>query len=240
MKLLYLIPAYNEKGNLRQLVKKITSVSKKIGINYRILFIIQGTDGSLDLVKKLKKTYKEIYFIYFPKPLGIGSAYKIGFENIKKDVTHILTMDADLNHDPSKISQFFQILKRYKADIIIGSRFMKDGQFRDKRIWKRILSFVTNLLITKLFKIEVHDITSGYRLIKKRVIATIHQELKETGYPSYMEFIIKAKKHGFIIKELPIIYSPRKWGKSKMNKFETTFDYLFFFIKMLFATKNTH
>uniref|UniRef100_A0A7C4M0L3 Glycosyltransferase n=1 Tax=candidate division CPR3 bacterium TaxID=2268181 RepID=A0A7C4M0L3_UNCC3 len=240
MKLLCLIPAYNEKGNLRQLIRKLTFVLKKTFIEYKILLIIQGTDGSLSLVKELKKTHKEIYFLYFPKPLGIGSAYKIGFENIGKDITHILTMDADLNHDPEKIYQFLQVLKTYKADIIIGSRFMRNGQFRDKRIWKRILSFITNLFITKLFKIEVHDISSGYRLIKKKVIKALCKELIETGYPSYMEFIIKAKRHGFTIKELPITYMPRKWGESKMNKFKTTFDYFFFFTKMLFFAKNPY
>lgn len=238
MKLLCLIPAYNEKCNLPELIKELHSTLKGIGIKYRILFIIQGTDGSLLLIKKLKKTFKEICFLYFLEPLGIGTAYKIGFENIGKEITHILTMDADLNHDPAMIPRFIRVLKRDNTDIIIGSRFMKGGRFQDRRIWKRILSLVTNFLITKLFEIGVHDITSGYRLMKKNIVLTIRNELRETGYPSYMEFIIRAKKYGFTIKELPITYIPRKWGESKMNKIRTSLDYLFFFTRLLLIPKN--
>lgn len=240
MKILCLIPAYNEKGNLTELVKKLSFQLSKIGLQYELLFIIQGTDGSFNLMKKLEKYYKQIHFLYFPKPLGIGTAYQVGFAQIDKTTTHILTLDADLNHDPVLISQFLQALNKEHADIIIGSRFMKGGQFQDRRIWKRVISFIINILITKLFKIDVHDITSGYRLMKKNVVTAIYKDLKESGYPSYMELILQAKIHGFIIKEIPIKYIPRRWGKSKMNKIKTFFDYLFFFIRILSAFAEDH
>jgi len=238
MKLLCLIPAYNEKGNLSTLVKRLSAKLKKFGIKYTLLFIIQGTDGSLDLIKRLKKKYPEIDFLYFPEPLGIGAAYKTGFHHVNKTITHILTLDADLNHDPEALDDFFQTQKKENPDIVIGSRFMEGGRFQDKRVWKRIVSLAVNILTTKLLKFDVHDITSGYRLVKKNVIIKICKDLKETGYPSYMEFILLSKKYGFKMKEVPINYVPRKWGKSKMKKVQTSIDYLFFFTKLLLFSKN--
>jgi len=76
--------------------------------------------------------------------------------------------------------------------------------------------------------------------MKKNVITKIYKELKETGYPSYMELILQAKKYGFKIKEVPINYVPRKWGESKMKKWRTSIDYLFFFTRLLLFSKNPY
>lgn len=234
MKIFCLIPAFNEKNNLATLTEKLHHhLSAYKRIFFKIYFVIQGDDGSLDIIRSLKKLYRQVDFIYYPKALGIGKAYKVGFEHVDKNFTHVLTLDADLNHDPKELSKFFRLLKKKNTDIIIGSRFVKGGSFNDKRIWKRLASFGVNFFITKLLKIKVHDITSGYRLIRCEVVDKIKNELKEKGYTSYMEFILLAHKHGFKIKEVAISYKPRKWGKSKMKKIKTLFDYLFFLKRIL-------
>src|SRR3989344_3886754 len=103
MNIFCLIPAYNEKGNLVPLTRGLAKTLPQFSPNYRIFFVIQGDDGSVEILRKLKKINKHIDWVYYKKALGIGRAYKIGFGKIKSNFSHVLTLDADLNHDPYKI-----------------------------------------------------------------------------------------------------------------------------------------
>lgn len=234
MKIFCLIPAYNEKGNLIRLVEGIVRIIPKFSREYKIFFVIQGKDGSINLLKKLKLENKNIDWAYFEKALGIGKAYKIGFDNIDRKFTHILTMDADLNHDPSVLGEFIKTMKINNADLVVGSRFIDGGAFNDKRQWKRFISFILNKIIIIAAKIRINDISSGYRLIKRGVVEKIKNELRELGYPSYMEFAVLAYRHGYKLFEVPIVYKSRVWGKSKMGKLRTLYDYIGFLIHFLF------
>jgi dolichol-phosphate mannosyltransferase len=233
MRVFCLIPAYNERGNLKSLTENLISVFKKAKIPYSIFYVLQGNDGSLLEIKKLQKKYKNIRYLYFKNPLGIGNAYRIGFDNIDKTATHVFTLDADLNHNPVYFPQFLSCMKQEKADVVIGSRYMQGGQFLDKRRWKRIISLAMNQFITVLLQIPVHDISSGFRLIKKDVIKTVKPHLREKHYPSYMEFIIQSHKNKFRLFETSIVYTPRLWGKSKMNSVKTLRDYLLFLPRVI-------
>lgn len=231
MKICCMIPALNERGNLEELVEKLTTTLRKEKVVYFLLFIIQGQDGSLSLIKKLQTQYKHIDFIFFRKALGVGKAYRVGFKQMMRKLrcyTHILTLDADLNHNPTELPRFLKVARETHADIIIGSRFIHGGKFQDKRLWKRTVSLCTNWLITKLLGIPIRDATSGFRLIKRRVIEELVNHLSETGYPFYMEFILRAHQRKFRMREIAITYIPRKWGVSKMSKIRTFFDYLGF------------
>jgi len=234
MKILCLIPAYNERGNLTELVEKLHRELLIEKVDFKILFILQGNDGSRQLLDKLKKIYPKINYLYQPKPLGIGQAYQLGFNNLDKNYSHILTLDADLNHQPSEIKKLITAWKKTNCDIIIGSRFIAGGHFKDRRLWKRLSSSLINKLIRNYFKINVYDISSGFRLIKREVIENVRGKLKEKGYPAYMELILLARKFGASISEVPISYIPRKWGKSKMNKLKTSLDYLSLLLRVFF------
>ena len=228
MKLLCVIPAYNEKNNLKPLIAGLFKILPKVSRDYEILFIIQGNDGSKTLLRKLKKKYRKISWIYFPNPLGVGRAYKTGFDRVTPRFSHVLTLDADLNHDPKSLPLFIRKMNSIDADLVVGSRFMRGGAFRDKRIWKKIISKLTNKFIRMAVGLEIHDISSGYRLIKSPVIIDVRNRLLEKGYPNYMELLIKSSKLGYKMAEVPIVYEPRIWGKSKMGKMRTFIDYLFF------------
>lgn len=234
MKIIILIPAYNEKGNLEILIKSIENQFQKLKINFKIFFVLQGDDGSRELLTKLKKTNSRLDFIHFKNPLGIGRAYKIGYSKVDKNADYILTLDADLNHDISEFPKFLKSIRDGKFDLVIGSRFVAGGRFNDKRIWKKKISLLANMLIAKIISIKVKDISSGYRLIKRKVVEKVQNKLQFTGYPSYMEFILYTHKFGFKIKEIPITYHPRLWGKSKISSFKTMFDYFHFLIAVLF------
>lgn len=236
MKIFCVVPAFNEKGNISDLITRICTVCHKNNIAIKILLVIQGNDGSKEIVENLKKKYPELQYIYYPSPLGIGKAYQKGFSEVDRNYPFVLTMDADLNHEPEQIPHFVHTMKKHKLDLLIGSRFIKGGSFPENRIWKKISSMLINTLITKLYHINVHDISSGYRLIKTPLIKTILPKLIESGYPSYMEFMIHAKREGAKIGETPIKYVPRVWGKSKMGKAKTASDYLIFLSRLPFIS----
>lgn len=235
MKIFCLIPALNEKGNLELLVNSLSNILSKHTRGYKIFFVVQGNDGSIDLLKKIKLKNKNLDWIYYKKALGVGRAYLIGFNKIDSKFTHVLTLDADLNHDPKAIPGFIQVMEKNRADLVIGSRFMKGGIFNDNRRWKRVISFFMNKIMIFMVKIKIHDISSGFRLMKLQLINEIKNELKEKGYPSYMELIICAAKQGFTLAEVPIVYKARIWGKSKMGKIKTFYDY-FLFLQRVFFT----
>lgn len=235
MKLFCLIPAYNETGNLIPLTEGLVNIIPKFSPDYKIFFIIQGDNKSLKILKKLKRKYKNIDWVYYEKALGIGKAYKIGFEKVDGDYTHVLTLDADLNHDPAFIPDFINKMKNKKADLVIGSRFIKGGSFNDRRQWKKFISFIVNKIISRIVRLNIHDLSSGYRLIKRNVIENVRSELQETGYPNYMELIIKTARKNYSLSEVPIVYRARVWGKSKMGKIRTMYDYLKFLLRLSFT-----
>lgn len=234
MKIFTLIPAFDERGNLEVLINRLENQFKIQKIQYKIFFVVQGDDGSRQLLEKLKREKPFLDFIFYEKPLGIGRAYKIGYGKIDKTADYILTMDADLNHDIKDLPKFLKSIRVTKSDLVIGSRFVTGGKFEDRRIWKKAASLVTNKLVTLLLGIPVKDISSGYRLIKREIVEKINQKLHCTGYPAYMEFILYAHKFGLKIAEVPITYHPRSWGESKINSARTFIDYIRFLGSILF------
>lgn len=233
MKVFVLIPAYNEKGNLEKLITSLEKQLIKRKINFRIFFVLQGRDGSRELLDKLMLKDKSLSYIYFPNPLGIGIAYRKGLCQVDKSSDFVLTMDADLNHDPREIPNMIAKIQKDKSDLVIGSRFIPGGVFSDSREWKRKVSLYTNKLIKLVVGWKINDASSGYRLIKPEVIEKIKGKLKFSGYPFYMEFIFLANKYGFKISEVPIFYHPRTWGKSKIGSFKTFGQYFKFLLYIL-------
>lgn len=234
MNIFVLIPAYNEKGNLKKLINDLENQLIKSRVKFKLFFVIQGDDGSKELLENLQKKKPFLDFVYYPKPLGIGVAYQIGYTKADNSADYILTMDADLNHDATDLPKFVKAMKDTGSDIVIGSRFIHGGKFDDKRVWKKIASRITNKIVTSILKLPIKDVSSGYRLIKKEVIVKLKSRLRSRGYPSYMEFILLAHKSGFKIKEIPIIYHPRIWGVSKINSASTIIDYIRFLQSILF------
>lgn len=234
MKIYCLIPAFDETGNLIELCQRLTAVFKNNNITYKILLVIQGDKKGRELVKKMHVLNKRIDYIYYPKALGIGRAYNIAFNEVNSYWTHVLTMDADLNHQPEEFPKLLQAYKKTHSELIIGSRFIQGGKFKDKRLWKIVTSKLVNLIINKILDVSILDKTSGYRLIRSSLIIKIRNLLKEKGYPSYMELLFLTLKNGSTVYEVPITYVPRTWGKSKMGKLKTSIDYLMFLVKLIF------
>lgn len=236
MKIFVLIPAYDEKENLDLLITGLEKELSKHKLKYKIFFVLQGNDGSKELVENFKKKKALIDYIYFPKPIGIGNAYKIGYSHIDKSADLVLTMDADLNHDIKDLPRMIKELEGNDFDLIIGSRFINGGIFDEKRLWKKIASSLTNKIVSTFLGLHINDVTSGFRLMKIDLIKKVSKQLKCSGYPSYMEFILAANKYGYKIQEVPITYHHRIWGKSKISSISTLIDYARFLGSLFFSS----
>lgn len=218
------IPAYNERENLGELTVRLKEILKEIGIDYEIIYVIQGNDGSKELIDNLND--KDISYIYYEKPIGVSKAFIEGFKKVNDKAEIVVTMDADLNHQPEEFPSLLNKLRETNADIIIGSRYIKGGKMINMPLWKNILSRAMNKIINIFSGTSVQDKTSGYRIYKKAVIKKIIGEIKAQNFEFYPEVIILAHKAKFTFAETPITFIFRVHGKSKMKKIDTMFRYV--------------
>lgn len=225
MKISSVVIAYNEKGNADVLAKRLYNVFNKLGVDFEMIFVVQGNDGTFEDLKALPKEYN-LKLFYNEKPLGIKVPFKLGFDNVSSDATHVLTMDADLNHQPEEIPLFINALKETGADIIIGSRYIKGGDMVGMPSWKKALSRSVNVFMSFFYGLKVHDKTSGYRLCKKEVVDVVKEELISRNFEYYPEFLIRAAKHNFSMVEVPILFKFRIAGKSKLKIMKNLKGYL--------------
>jgi dolichol-phosphate mannosyltransferase len=233
MMLSVVIAAYNEEKNVGILTSRIIQVLDSHRIPFEILYVVEGEDGTLDVLKKIQKKERRLRIIYSKKPLGLGRAFKRGFMNISSKATHVLTLDSDLNHRPEEIPQFFDTMKKRKADVIIGSRSTSDratGMFPGP---KKIISLVTNALLSLVTNIQVKDKTSNYRLYTRRALDSIMDNMKFPGFESVVEMLWIAVKKKFRTAETPIHFEWRIHGESKLNFLTTGWGYAKLFMKLL-------
>lgn len=220
MKISVILPAWNEGDNLFELTKAFVKVFWSLDIKYELIYVLRGTrtESGYDMLNHLFKDYN-LKLIYADDIHGYAPSIQEGVKYVSEDSTHILTMDADRNHAPNELARFLY----HKQDIVIGSR-------GDKRTvgpwWKKQLSKLLNGIISKTLKLGVVDITSGYRLYKKNVFLNIFDKPKATGFDYLPELLIIAKKKGYTFKEVPITFSPRVIGISKMPVVKTAIGYL--------------
>ena len=214
------IPAHNEAKNLPKLLEKAFSVLKKTKEKFEIIVVNDNsTDNSNEVLKKLNRKIRELRIITRTKNPGAGYAIREGLSKVRGDT--IITMDADLSHDPAEIVKFLKFLKDY--DMICGSRYVKGG--KAEMSYSRILvSSLFNLIFRKLIGIPVKDFTSGFRVYKAKIIDKI--ELKSKKFGIFIEIPLKAHLAGFKLTEIPISYHERGSGKSNLNYFRQGPEYL--------------
>lgn len=207
MKLSLVIPTYNERENIKRLLAKLTEEFQENEINGEIIVVDDNSpDGTGKILDSLKKKYN-IKIIHRKGKLGLSSAVLDGWKISTGQILGV--MDADLSHPPEKIKEMYELLKKGKADFVIGSRYIKGGKIEGWNIHRKILSKGATLL-AKVFT-NVNDPMSGFFMIKKECIE--NKKLNPKGFKILLELIIKAdyKK----IREIPITFVNRKEGKSK-------------------------
>ncbi|RMD45280.1 glycosyltransferase family 2 protein [Candidatus Pacearchaeota archaeon] len=208
MDLSIVIPTYNEKDNIKNIVQKVLSEFKKNKIKGELIIVDDNSpDGTGKILDNLKKSEKRLIVIKRKAKLGLSSAVLDGWKVARGNVLGV--MDADLSHPPEKIIELYNPLKKGDANIAIGSRYIPGGKIIGWGIKRKMMSRVATLL-SRVFT-EVRDPMSGFFLVKKECIK--NAGLNPRGFKILLEVLIKCKS--LKIKEVPITFTNRIRGKSK-------------------------
>ena len=207
---------YNESEN----IKTFLDIALKLN-NIDILIIDDNSpDGTAKVIKEYQKDYKNLYLIVREGKEGLDTAHKQAYKYaIKKNYLNLITMDADLSHDPSKIPMFLEELNSYP--FVIGSRYIKGGR-NETKLSRYLLSIIGNKIIKIVLGIDCEEFTTSYRgfNLKKLVDFDIYK-VNSRGYSFFMETIYQIHKLGYSVKQVPIIFADRTKGVSKIPKVET-------------------
>jgi dolichol-phosphate mannosyltransferase len=208
---------YNEFPNIKLLLNKID----KLNISLDVLVVDDNSkDGTLEFLKKyLKKKKKNFKLIIRTKKLGLDSAHKLAFDYAKKNkYRNLITMDADLSHDPAVIIKFIKLLQH--KPFVIGSRYIPGGKC-DLEGFRFYISYFGNFFIKFFLNINSNEFTTSYRGFDLKKLSRLNiNEIKSKGYSFFMETIFKIHKLNVPIYQIPIHFSSRYSGRSKISKIE--------------------
>jgi len=214
---LIIIPTYNEKENIEKMIHKVFSLPHP----FHLLIIDDGSpDGTADIIKGLQAQYAERLFIEERKgKLGLGTAYIHGFKwALHRSYEYIFEMDADFSHNPDDLVRLRQACIN-GAELAIGSRYITGVNVVNWPMSRVILSFFASKYVQFITGMPVNDATAGFKCYKRIVLETIKlNKVKFVGYAFQIEMKFTTWKFGFNILEVPIIFTDRSEGTSKMSK----------------------
>ncbi len=214
-KILIVIPTYNEIDNIESLLEKLRKTYPK----YDVLIVDDNSpDGTGKYVAERKKSDEKIHLIQREGKLGLGTAYVAGFKYaIENGFDAVVQMDADFSHDPDKIKDLVESLQ--DSDLVIGSRYIQGVNVVNWPMSRLLLSYFANVYTRIITGLPVKDATGGFKAIRIEVLKSINlDKIRSNGYAFQIEINFKAWKKGFRIKEIPIVFTDRVEGSSKMSK----------------------
>jgi len=230
---LVIIPTYNEKENIENIIRATFSQKKSFDI---LVVDDNSPDGTSTIVKKIQKEYPKSLFLEIrKKKTGLGAAYIHGFKwAIKKKYDYIIEMDADFSHDPKDLIRLYEACTIEGADVSIGSRYSKGVNVVNWPMKRVLLSYFASKYVQLVTGMPFHDTTAGFVCYHRKVLETIKlDKIRFVGYAFQIEMKFKAWKHKFNIKEVSVIFTDRTLGESKMSKTIIT-EAVFGIIKMRF------
>jgi dolichol-phosphate mannosyltransferase len=213
-KTLVIVPTYNEIENLENMYGRITSATKTSDI----LIIDDGSpDGTGKLADKLARKDRRIKVLHRAGKLGLGTAVIAGFHYaLDNGYELIITIDADLSHDPAYIPQMLSLMGEY--DMVVGSRYVHDGGMVNWSIVRLLISLFANSMLKLILGIKQKDCSGGFKCYRAGLIRKIGVDrIISPGYVFYVEILYRALKVGARVKEIPIIFVNRGKGKSKLG-----------------------
>lgn len=215
MKPAIIIPTYNERGNIEQLVARI------FGLSIPDLFLIIVDDNSPDgtgaIADKLTVKHPEVFVLHRQKKEGLGKAYVAGFRKaFEMGADRILTMDADFSHDPNIIPALLRATQ--DVDLAIGSRYIAGGGTKNWNLARRLISRLGNFYARNVLGVSIRDMTTGFRCYRANVLQSLDLDhLASGGYVVLVELAYKTVQAGFRVQEVPILFTERKSGDSKFS-----------------------
>ena len=216
MKSIIVIPTYNEADNIENLIERILSL-KIDGLD--ILIVDDNSpDGTAQIVEKLMEKHANIHLLTRPEKAGLGTAYVAGFKYaLEKGYDYIFEMDADFSHNPDEIPNFLKKIE--ECDLVIGSRYVTGVNVINWPLSRLILSVGANKYTQIITGMPIKDCTGGFKCFRRQVLEQIDLDrIRSDGYSFQIEMNFKAWKKGFRICEIPIVFTDREAGSSKMSK----------------------
>ena len=214
---LVVLPTYNEVDNVGPLTEALLCHATEAEI---LIVDDSSPDGTAERVQELQRSEPRIHLLCRPKKLGLGSAYLAGFEfGIERGHDLLVTMDADLSHDPSHLPDLLDASSDHP--LVIGSRYVEGGGIRNWSWHRRLLSAVANSYARALLGLDVRDCTSGYRCYHRQAIEAAQAfDLRSSGYSFLYEMLARISAADLSVVEVPIVFEQRKAGRSKINSSE--------------------
>lgn len=214
---LVIIPTYNEKENIEAIIRKVISLDK----DFDILIVEDNSpDGTANIVKRLIKEFPERLFIEERKgKLGLGTAYIHGFKwALKKGYDYIFEMDADFSHNPEDLIRLYEAASTKGNDAAIGSRYITGVNVVNWPMGRVLMSYYASAYVRIVTGLKIRDTTAGFMCYRAEVLKNIGlDKIKFTGYAFQIEMKYTATKMGFNVVEVPIIFTDRTLGTSKMS-----------------------
>jgi len=217
IKRLVIIPTYNEKENIKKMVSKVFSLA----LPFDLLIIDDNSpDGTADIIKVLQKDFpNELHLLERKGKLGLGTAYIKGFQwALEKDYHYICEMDADFSHNPEDLIKLYEACKNEGADLAIGSRYVSGVNVVNWPMGRILMSYFASKYVRLITRMNIHDTTAGFKCYRRKVLETINlDKIRLKGYAFQIEMKFTTWKFGFKIVEVPIIFTERQEGVSKMS-----------------------
>jgi len=232
VKISAVIPLYNEEEVIDEFSSRLIGSLQSLGSDYEVIFVVEGTDATLAKVSQLSKQNPRVRVEYNQKRLGLGKALKKGLEMVDAGANYVLTMDSDLNHDPEEIGRLLKASE--EADVVVGCRSRSRGLVQELPFFKRMISASTNWILRRAFKMKSSDITSGFRIYSTKAVESVRKELVARNFEVTAEILIRAKKNGFSITEVPISFKRRPRGTSKLSFVKSGVGYVILLFRLGF------
>ncbi|MFC1687064.1 polyprenol monophosphomannose synthase [Patescibacteria group bacterium] len=214
-----IIPTYNEKENIEQMISALLKL--QLPGKTEILIIDDASpDGTGKIVDEMKKKFSNISCIHRASKMGLGSAYREGFrEAIKRGAQNLIAMDADFSHNPFYLPEMIQ--KAQYADLVIGSRYVKNGGQKGWSCTRRLLSWGANLFARTMLSLQTRDTTAGFKCYTSKVFQQVAiDSIHSDGYSFQIETVFFIERAGLRVTEIPIIFENRRRGASKISRGE--------------------
>jgi dolichol-phosphate mannosyltransferase len=215
---LVIIPTFNELENIEKMIRKVFSLS----VPFHLLIVDDGSpDGTAHTVKNLQAEFPNQLFLLERKgKLGLGTAYIAGFKwAIDHHYDFVFEMDCDFSHNPDDLLRLLHACNIEGADLAIGSRYVKGGKIINWPVDRVLMSYFASIYVRLILWIGIHDTTAGFKCYRKKVLQAIPlDQIKFVGYAFQIEMKYRVKKKGFKVVEVPITFTDRKEGQSKMSK----------------------
>ena len=212
-----IIPTYNEKGNIENIIRKVFSFEK----DFNILIVDDNSpDGTADIIKRVMKEFPNRLFIEERKgKLGLGTAYIHGFKwAIDKGYDYIFEMDADFSHNPEDLERLYEATAINGNDVAIGSRYITGVNVVNWPMGRVLMSYYASAYVRMVTGMSIRDTTAGFMCYKADVLKNIGLDrIKFIGYAFQIEMKFTAVKMGYKVTEVPVIFTDRTLGESKMS-----------------------